>query len=41
MDRSGITQLPVMANGRILGVLSREGIMRFLCTLREKPNFSV
>ena len=37
MDRSGVTQLPVVANGQILGMLSREGIMRFLCALREKP----
>ena len=36
MDRSGVTQLPVVANGQILGMLSREGIMRFLRTLREK-----
>jgi Zn-dependent protease len=40
MDRSGLTQLPVMANGQILGMLSREGIMRFLRTLREKPCYS-
>jgi Zn-dependent protease len=37
MDRSGVTQLPVMANGRIVGMLTREDIMRFLRTLREKP----
>jgi Zn-dependent protease len=35
MDRSGVTQLPVMANGRIVGMLTREGIMRFVRTLRE------
>jgi Zn-dependent protease len=40
MDRSGVTQLPVMANGRIVGMLTREGIMRFLSTLREKPCYS-
>jgi len=40
MDRSGVAQLPVMANGQILGMLSREGIMRFLRTLREKPYYS-
>jgi Zn-dependent protease len=40
MDRSGVTQLPVMANGRIVGMLTREGIMRFLRTLREKPCYS-
>jgi Zn-dependent protease len=37
MDRSGVTQLPVMADGQILGMLSREDIMRFLRTLRQKP----
>jgi predicted transcriptional regulator len=40
MDRSGVTQLPVMANGRIVGMLTREGITRFLRTLREKPCYS-
>jgi Zn-dependent protease len=40
MDRSRVTQLPVMANGRIVGMLTREGIMRFLRTLREKPHYS-
>jgi Zn-dependent protease/CBS domain-containing protein len=40
MDRSGITQLPVMVNGRIVGTLTREDIMRFLRTLREKPYYS-
>jgi Zn-dependent protease len=40
MDRSGATQLPVMANGRIVGMLTREDIMRFLRTLREKPCYS-
>jgi Zn-dependent protease len=40
MDRSGVTQLPVMANGRIVGMLTREDIMRFLRTLREKPCYS-
>ena len=39
MDRSGVTQLPVMADGQIVGTLSREGIMRFLGTLRERPHF--
>jgi Zn-dependent protease len=37
MDRSGVSQLPVMKNGRIVGLLTREGIMRFVRTLREKP----
>jgi Zn-dependent protease len=37
MDRGGITQLPVMANGQVLGMLTREGIVRLLRTLRKKP----
>ena len=40
MDRSGVTQLPVMANGRIVGMLTREGIMRFVRTLRENSCYS-
>jgi Zn-dependent protease len=40
MDGSGVTELPVMADGQILGMLSRENIMRFLRTLREKPCYS-
>jgi Zn-dependent protease len=35
MERDGVTQLPVMAEGQILGMLTREGITRFLRTLRE------
>jgi Zn-dependent protease len=35
MDREGVMQLPVMANGQILGMLTREGIARFQRTLRE------
>jgi Zn-dependent protease len=35
MEREGVTQLPVMADGQILGMLTRKGIMRFLRTLRE------
>jgi CBS domain-containing protein len=35
MDRDGVNQLPVMANGQILGILTREGIISFLRTLRE------
>ncbi|MBN1135313.1 MAG: site-2 protease family protein [Anaerolineae bacterium] len=35
MDHDGVTQLPVMANGQIVGMLTREGIMRFLRTLQE------
>jgi CBS domain-containing protein len=40
MDRSGVTQLPVMANGLIVGMLTREGIMRFVRTLRENSCYS-
>jgi Zn-dependent protease len=40
MDREEIGQLPVIAAGQIRGMLSREGIMRFLRTLREKPYYS-
>jgi Zn-dependent protease len=35
MDRDGVSQLPVMANGQILGMLTREGISSYLRTLRE------
>jgi Zn-dependent protease len=35
MEREGVTQLPVMANGQILGMLTRKGIMLFLRTLQE------
>jgi CBS domain-containing protein len=35
MDRDGVSQLPVMANGQILGMLTREGIVGYLRTLRE------
>ncbi len=35
MDRDGVNQLPVMANGQILGMLTREGINSYLHTLRE------
>jgi Zn-dependent protease len=35
MEREGITQLPVMANGQILGMLTRKGILRFMHTLQE------
>jgi Zn-dependent protease len=35
MDRDGVNQLPVMAHGRILGMLTRDGIISFLRTLRE------
>jgi len=35
MDREGVAQLPVMANGQVLGMLTREGIMRFTRTWQE------
>ena len=35
MDRDRVSQLPVMTNGQILGILTREGILRYLRTLRE------
>jgi CBS domain-containing protein len=33
MDRDRVNQLPVMANGQILGILTRDGIISFLRTL--------
>jgi Zn-dependent protease len=35
MDRDGVNQLPVMENGRMLGVLTREAIISFLRTRLE------
>jgi hypothetical protein len=35
MDRDGVAQLPVVSNGQVLGMLTREGIMRFMHKLRE------
>ena len=35
MDRDGVSQLPVMANGQILEMLTREGILSYLRALRE------
>jgi predicted transcriptional regulator len=35
MDCDGVNQLPVMATGQILGMLTRDGIISFLRTLRE------
>lgn len=34
MDRDGVNQLPVMSNGRLLGVLNREDVVSFLRALR-------
>jgi Zn-dependent protease len=35
MDRDGVNQLPVMTDGQIQGVLSREDIIGYMRTLRE------
>jgi Zn-dependent protease/predicted transcriptional regulator len=35
MDRDGVNQLPVMTDGRVVGMLSREDVVTFLRTLRE------
>jgi Zn-dependent protease len=35
MDRDGVNQLPVMVDGQIQGMLSREDVITFLRTLRE------
>jgi Zn-dependent protease len=35
MDRAGVNQLPVMSDGRIVGILSREDLITFLRTLQE------
>jgi Zn-dependent protease/CBS domain-containing protein len=35
MDRDGVNQLPVMTDGRIAGMLSREDVITFLRTLQE------
>lgn len=35
MDRDGVNQLPVMTDGRLLGMLSRDDIISFLRTLHE------
>jgi Zn-dependent protease len=35
MDRDGVNQLPVMTNGRLLGMLSRDDIISFLRSLQE------
>jgi len=35
MDRDGVNQLPVVANGRVLGMLSRDDVISFLRTLQE------
>jgi Zn-dependent protease len=35
MDRDGVNQLPVMMDGQILGMLSREDVITYLRTLQE------
>jgi len=35
MDRDGVNQLPVMTDGQVVGMLSREDIVTFLRTLQE------
>ena len=35
MDRDGVNQLPVMQNGQVIGMLSREDVITFLRTLQE------
>ena len=35
MDSDGVNQLPVLADGRIVGMLTREAIISFLRTLQE------
>jgi CBS domain-containing protein len=35
MDRDGVNQLPVMADGQIQGMLSREDVITYLRTLQE------
>ena len=35
MDRDGVNQLPVMVDGKIQGMLSREDVVSYLRTLRE------
>ncbi len=35
MDRDGVNQLPVMVDGRVVGMLTREDVISFLRTLQE------
>jgi len=35
MDRDGVNQLPVMLDGKIQGILSREDVIAYLRTLQE------
>ena len=36
MDKSGLNQLPVMENGKLLGVLSRKSLVAFLGNLNKE-----
>ena len=38
MDADGVNQLPVMVDGRVLGMLTREGVIGFLRTIQELAN---
>jgi len=35
MDRDGVNQLPVISDGQVVGMLSREDVIIFLRTLQE------
>jgi len=35
MDRDGVNQLPVIAGGRVLGMLNREDVISYLRTLQQ------
>jgi signal-transduction protein with cAMP-binding, CBS, and nucleotidyltransferase domain len=35
MDRDGVNQLPVMTDGQIQGMISREDVISYLRTLRD------
>jgi Zn-dependent protease len=35
MEREGVSELLIMADDQILGMLTRKGILRFLCTVQE------
>ena len=35
MDRDGVNQLPMMADSKVIGMVSREDVIAFLRTMRE------
>ncbi len=35
MDRDGVNQLPVVEDGRMVGMLTREDVISFLRTMHE------